>query len=319
MPVTDPGTFAFLTTAQKEAQNAAPQTPSAVLSQNTTKTAPAPAPLAIQSNPISTQSTTALSSNKDADILNIQNTTKNLSNSGINTSFDPSGNPITTYANNTPYTPGAKNDAIAPNTNGVSNGGYVGETYYPVGSTLPKDSTGNYSSVTPYSPTDVQSINSLNDLKTKADALTASTIDNITKQYETLIKNQQRVNEGFTASTKMGLIRSGALKGDVYSNSSIQSAMDYGTSQIADLQTKMQTAIIAAQAAGQDQDYKLMNQMNQVATDAQKSMREVAGKMQEQIAEQNKKLAEAQLKINDQKGQGSKRQRYQRSLHFRTD
>ncbi len=242
------------------------------------------------------QSTTTLSSNKTGDINNIQTTTNGLaSNNGLTTTTDANGNQVSTYADNTPYTPGADNSPVAAPANGISNGGYVGETYYPVGATLPKDSTGNYASITPYSPTDVQNINNIAQLKSQVDSLTAATISNIQASYQRLIQQQQQANTANTAGETALLLRNGGLQNTGSGSNVVAATVSYGISQLADLSNKMQSAVIAAQTAGQNQDFQLQDKLNKVATDAQANMRAVAQKMQDDITAANNKIADQQF------------------------
>lgn len=241
------------------------------------------------------QSTTTLSSNKTNDVTGIQNTTNNLTNSGLTTTTDANGNQIATYADNTPYVPGADNSPVAASSNGISNGGYVGETYYPLGSTLPTDSTGNYASVTPYSPTDVANINSLAQLKSQADATTAAYISSIQANYQTLIQQQQQANTANQAGETALLLKNGGLQHTGSGANVVNQEVSYGLSQIADLQNKMNTAVLQAQTAGQNQDFQLQEAMNKTASDAQANMQAVAAKLQDQINTQNQALATQKL------------------------
>lgn len=235
------------------------------------------------------QSTTTLSSDKSKDIANIQGKTDKLSQTGVTT--DPTTG-VATHADGSIYNPGDTNDPIEAPANGISNGGYVGETYYPAGAKLPVDSTGNFSPTTASSPTDVKILNSLNDQKAQNDALTASIISSIQNQYSQLISKQQEANNAQQGGETQLLLRNGGLQHTGSGQNVLSSVVSYGISQLADLNNKEQMAVLSAQQAGQQQDFQLQDKMNQQASDIRDKKIAAAQKINDDIATENNKLAD---------------------------
>lgn len=285
--------------------------------------APAPVAKTIVSNPVATQSTTTLSSNKAPDITTAQTTTAKYATGGVTT--DPTTG-VATDASGAAYTPNktVKNNVYNqdgstdvtytdgttekipsnPSSSSVSSegitstGGYVGETYYAPGSTLPVDANGKYPATTATSPSQDQITKTLTDMKTTADALTASNIANIQSQYDTLQKNQQLINSSQNASTQSALFRSGAAQGDAYAQKAQNYQIQQGVDALADLETRKNSAIITAQQAGQAQDFQLQEKLNdQIASIA--ADQAAAGKaLSDTIQAANTKANEAKIQAS---------------------
>lgn len=246
----------------------------------------------IVGNPIATQSTTTLSSNKTADVSNIQNKTNQLSQTGVTT--DPTTG-VATNADNSVYTPGADNTPTEAPANGVSNGGYVGDVYYPPGATLPTDSTGSYQGTTAYSPTDVSILNNLNNEKSQNDAVTSSIISSIQNQYQQFIQQQQQTNTSQNEGEQNILLRNGSLQHTGSGQNVLSATVSYGISQLADLNNKEQMAILSAQQAGQNQDFQLQDKINKEISDIRDTKVAAATKLNDQIAAQNQKLSDQKM------------------------
>lgn len=255
---------------------------------------------------IDTQSTTTLSSNKTADIANAQATTAKFATGGVIT--DPTSG-IATTANGTAYTPftpavpagwdtqtyqnfKTANPGIEPttqDTNAMNNagktntGGYVGETYYAPGSTIPTDNIGNPMKMTATSPSQDTILKSLSDQKASSDALTAEMVANIESQYQTLTNHQQQVNASNNAATAGAIFRSGAAQGDAYAQNAQNYQIQQGVDALADLATKKQTAILAAKQAGQTQDFQLQEKMNSQIADIAKDQAAAGKALSEKI------------------------------------
>jgi hypothetical protein len=279
-------------------------------------------PSGSSANPAS--STTLSSQNKANSASAIQNTTNNVSNTGIST--NPNG--TTTYANGTIYNP--QQPASATNLppgeqmvngqltytgqNGPTNyvdastgvtptGGYdASGVYYAPGQAMTPDANGNYPQLTSQSPQDAQIMSGLTTLKTQADSLTTSLVDNITASYQALITQQQQVNAGELASVQ-GTLDKGGVTGQgsqaqfnpISSAQILQGQMSYGINQISTLQSQMNSDIIKANQAGMDEDIQLQDQINQQITATQKTMQDAAGKIQDLVNAAAQKLNDAKL------------------------
>ncbi len=256
--------------------------------------APAQASAPLGPAPLPVSTTTLSTANKQAQVPKIQQTTQTLADTGVRT--DANGNP--TFANGTiataPPAPKTYVSADFANTHDMTNpafanyvvgnpstnpdgtpattttsGGYNGEVYVPPGSPIPKDANGNPVNLTPTSPTEDTILKGLNDAKASADALTATIIDSITKQYQGLIEAQKQANLGAEGKVNTALLIGGVTGqgsssqyAPISSAGIIQSQVSYGLGQIADLQNKEQMAILQAQQAGQNQDFQLQDKIN---------------------------------------------------------
>lgn len=256
-------------------------------------------PAMASTNPINNQSTTTLSNgNKMTQVPSIVNTTNQLAQTGVTT--DPNSG-VATHADGTAYNPPVPAQAPTPaSTSGTTaTGGYVGDMYYAPGATLPKDASGNYASTTQTSPTDDAILASLNTQKAQSDSMTASLITSIQNNYANLIQQQQQTNAGQQGSVQNALLMGGGTgKGSsaqyapISSSGVISSQINYGIQQIADLNSKEQAAIVAAQQAGQNADFKLQDQINQQISSIRDTKVAAATDLNNKIAAQNQKLAD---------------------------
>lgn len=119
-------------------------------------------------------------------------------------------------------------------------------------------------------------------LKASMDATSAANIENIKNQYTQLIQEQGRANKSAEAGTYSLLARGGSLQTDS-SGGIIQSQVSYGLQQIGDLNNKEQAAIIAAQNAQQDNDFKIMDKQLSIAQQARTEKQAAAQKLNDSI------------------------------------
>lgn len=168
-----------------------------------------------------------------------------------------------------------------------------GNTYYSSGAV--KYATASKVSDDPY----VQSVfDQLSHLQGQMDATGSANIANIQAQYGSLIKEQQQVNKSQEAGSYALMLRGGSLQTES-SSGIIQSQISAGVKSIADLIFKEQQAVIAAQQAAQDGDFKILDKQLGIASDARKERVAAAQKISEGIAAAKKALTERQQKVAD--------------------
>jgi hypothetical protein len=249
----------------------------------------------------SVSTTTLSNANKITAVPAIQQQTANLSNTG--SSYDVNGNVVHANGTTTPATPvQAPNPNPTPNPATTTTGGYIGDVYYPPNATVPVDSLGQPQALTQTSNTDDTILKSLNDQLVKSDAMTASIIQNIQSQYTQLISQQQQTNKGQEAAVNNNLLMGGVTGqgsssqfAPISSAGIIQSQVSYGLSQISDLQNKENTAIIAAQQAGQNADFQLQSKINDQISKIRDEKVAAATKLNDTIAAQNQKIADNKI------------------------
>ncbi len=240
-------------------------------------------------------------------VPSIINTTNQLANTGITTNT----NGVANYANGTIYDPNISTSntnkpPLLPtsdlSTPGISQGGYYGERYIAPGSPLPIGKNGLPVSLTENSPVNTSILTNLQNTKASADSFTASIIDGIKAGYANLIEQQKTFNKASESSIKTALLRGGTTGtgssqqfAPISSEGIIQSQVNYGIQQIANLQAKENEAIIAAKQAGQELDFKLMSELNNQIVKIRKEKIEESNKVNETILEQNKKLSDEQV------------------------
>lgn len=252
----------------------------------------------------SASTTTISNGNKIDQVPGIINKTNDLATKGITS--DANGNQ--TYANgnavpapdsNSDLPPAPTSDLSKP---GISQGGYVGDVYYAPGSPLPTGADGKTVATTPTSPTDDIIQKNLLDLKASSDAMTANLIDSIHQQYASLRQQQEQTNTQQQAQTQNALLRGGVTGGGssaqyapISSDGIVQAQISYGVGQIADLNAKENSAIIQAQLAGQDRDFKLMDSLNAEISKIRDDKVAAATKLNDTLIAQNQKLRDEQL------------------------
>lgn len=231
------------------------------------------------------------STTKQDAIPDIKQTTANYANSGVQT--DPKTG-VAMLSNGQAYTPPDTTDTTKAND---LTAGYYGDTYYAPGSTIPKDIT-----LSKYSPSQQAAIDSMNELLKQSDATTATTVQNIQNQYASLVSTQQRVNQAQEKSVSNALKMGGSTgKGSaaqfapISSSGIVQSQVNYGVQQIADLQAKENAAIAEAQAAGLNQKYQIQSNINSQIEKIRTEKIAAAKDLSDKIAEQNKALQEKMI------------------------
>lgn len=237
---------------------------------------------------VQNQSTTTLSSDKSKDVANIQNKTNTLSQSGIST--NPSTG-VSTYANGAIYNPEQEQPEVTTQT-----GGYNGDTYIPPGSPAPKDANGAEIALTALPPTAQANVDSYKDLMAKSDANTASMVAAVQSQYEELIRKQEQSNAATEAGTNKLLLRNGGLQHTASGSNVLNAQVSYGLQQVAALNSQEQMAIVQAQQAGLNNDFKLQGAINDQIEQIRQEKTAVLQKQAADLAAANKKQAEDQIK-----------------------
>lgn len=128
-------------------------------------------------------------------------------------------------------------------------------------------------------------------MKTQFDTTSRQNIDNIKQQFDMLIKKQGDINMRSEASLDQSLLMAGSTRYAQQSSEGQHTAMmSYGIQQIADLNTKEQSAIIQAQQAQDAGDMKLMDSALNVATQARKDKQAAAQALSEKLVKANDDL-----------------------------
>jgi len=156
------------------------------------------------------QSTTTLSSDKQADITKNNNDLTVLTDKGVST--DPKTG-VAKYADGTVYAEPAK-----PVTSDTST-------------------------------EDKQIEDAFAEMKKNTDAIAAGSIASIQSQYARLKEQQRKVNESQLAGTRSSLLMSGAMQSDVYSDDAIAYRVNQGINEIKDLENQEDELINTAKAA----------------------------------------------------------------------
>ena len=248
----------------------------------------------------SVSSTTISNANKMAAVPEIKSKTDTLASKGVTTDTTTGA---ATYANGQAVPEPTEKKVDLSN----STGGYFGDVYYAPGATLPVGTDGKPVKLTATSATDDSIQKQLNDRIASTDAMTANLISNIQAQYNTLIDTQKRANASQQASVQNALLMGGVTgKGSSAQYAPISSAgivsaqITYGLGQIADLEAKENAAIVAAQKAGQDEKYQIQDKINEEINKIRDEKIAAATKLSDDIAKQNKELADKQQKVVDQ-------------------
>lgn len=130
----------------------------------------------------------------------------------------------------------------------------------------------------------------LTSLKSRMDAVGAAAIESIKQQYEALIAEQRQINKGANAGVYTLLTRGGGLQTES-SEGIVQTQVSYGLKQIADLTAKENAAVIQAQQAMQENDYKILDKQLAIANDARKERQSAIDKVQENLQKEKDRLA----------------------------
>lgn len=250
-------------------------------------------------SPVATQSTTTLSSDKSNDIAGIQSTTANLKNNVGATTDANSG--VTTNADGTAVQPPTAPQQSQTDQNGnpiqnpatTSTGGYVDDVYYPPGSSVPTDTDGNPVALSAQGTTDSTILNNLSTAKAQVDANTAATITGIQASYTNFIALQNTANQYASSAQTTANIRSGTSQYESQmAAGTMQATMSYGVQKISNLQAQENAAIQAATTAGENQDFKLMDEMNSEAQGVRTEKQTAAAALAKTITDAASKLAD---------------------------
>jgi hypothetical protein len=254
------------------------------------------------------QSTTTLSSNKNADIANINNKQNTLNQSGITTKIGSDGNPISTYANGSAVPPSATtltsaSNISTANANGTTTtGGYNGNIYVRPGDPIPKDANGNPVTLTATSPQDDANTKQIQDLKAQFDAQGVQQLQNIENSYNNLIQQQTQANAGQQGQINNALLMGGATGqgssaqyAPVSSAGMLASQISYGLQQLSTLNAQKQQAITQAEQAIQNGDFKYAAELQDQADKITQTQQDAMNKMNDTINANNQKLADQKL------------------------
>jgi len=139
----------------------------------------------------------------------------------------------------------------------------------------------------------------LDSIKQSTDANTAFQIGNIQQQFAQRKQQQAEVNRRNERATQTALLMGGvtgqgssAQYAPVSSQGIVQAQESYGVQQLASLDAEENNLIAQAKQAQQEQNYKLMEKKLELVQDKRKEKLDLAAKLNDQIAEQNKKAQE---------------------------
>ena len=239
---------------------------------------------------------TSVVSNENAignanNIINKQGTYQ----SGPTTSVDANGNTTTTHADGSAYTPTTPPQPVVQ-----GQGGYYNNVYYAPGSPMPTDANGNVVTLNDKPANYID----WNAMKAQFDATGVQQLANIEATYNNLIQQQQQANAGAEANVKNALFQGGitgqgssSQYAPISSQGIVTSQVNYGLQQIADLNTKKQAAILAAQNAIQQGDFQYAQQAqaqaDKIAAQQQAAMDKINNDLldaKKQQAEQTKQI-----------------------------
>lgn len=250
----------------------------------------APASFAPQTPQVST--TTISNGNKIGQAGTIMGTTQALAgNMGIK-----SDGTTAQYANGTAYDPML--NPFNAYKSYFDNGGTLNQTDWEnAGRPSQDNAVGDNQNglvTVPYSKEDQGLLDQLNSLKAQTDSNTQSAIDTIQNLYGNLITQQNQTNAIQQRGTRNALIMSGQAKANSTEEENVvASQVAYGTQQIANLNAKEQSAIQQAQAAGEQGDLQLMQQMNTIISAYRQQKMDIASKINDSLIAANQKKADA--------------------------
>lgn len=128
-------------------------------------------------------------------------------------------------------------------------------------------------------------------MKSQFDTTSRAAIDNIKAQFDNLIKQQGDINTRSQASQEQTLIMGGSQRyAQDSSNGQTTALMSYGLQQLADLNTKEQSAVIQAQQAMDSGDMKLMDSSLALAQKARDEKQAAAKTLSDRLQKQTDDL-----------------------------
>lgn len=139
---------------------------------------------------------------------------------------------------------------------------------------------------------ELQALNDqITQMKSQFDTTSRAAIDNIKSQFDNLIKQQGDINTRSQASLDQSLIMSGSQRyAQDSSNGQATALMSYGLQQLADLNTKEQSAVIQAQQAMDSGDMKLMDSSLALAQKARDEKQAAAKTLSDRLQKQTDDL-----------------------------
>lgn len=142
----------------------------------------------------------------------------------------------------------------------------------------------------------------INEMKAQFDSTSKAAIDNIQKQFESLITQQKDINTRSQASLDQTLLMGGSSRyAQISSSGQMTAIMSYGLQQIADLNTKEQSAVIQAQQAMDAGDMKLMDSSLALAQKARDDKQAAAQTLSDRLMKQNDALKVQQAQATKDK------------------
>ena len=146
----------------------------------------------------------------------------------------------------------------------------------------------------------------LDALKAKGDAFFAREIENIKQQYESLITSQKDTNMRSEASRQQSLLMGGTSRYAPHNEIGIlHEEVSFGKQKIADLLAKETAALISAEKAQQEQDYKLADKKlelyKEARTQRDKELTKIYDTIQKTKETQLKNAEEQKKELDEQK------------------
>lgn len=128
----------------------------------------------------------------------------------------------------------------------------------------------------------------IDSMKGQFDAMMNGQIAAIDTQFQQLTKKQEDINMRAEASTSQSLLMGGSSRyAQISSSGIVQGQASYGLGLIADLQSKKNQAIAAAQQAQRDGDFKFMEKSLNLAQDVSKQQQTAAQKLSDVLVKAN--------------------------------
>ena len=250
--------------------------------------------------PVST--TTISNQNKISQVPQIINTTNKYADTGITT--DENG--VAKYANGT-MVPDAQSQAspkVDLSRENASQGGYLGDVYYAPGANIPIGKDGKPAKLRETSVSDDKIMSNIDRLQSQSDKITASVIDSIKSNYAALKQQQEIANQQQQAGNQTALLMGGVTgqgSSSQYAPISSQNIMaatiNYGISKISALASQEASAVVEAQQAGLNNNFRLMDEKNKQIERIRDEKVQATIKLNESIQKQSEKMAEESMQM----------------------
>ena len=162
--------------------------------------------------------------------------------------------------------------------------------------------TPNYFNESKYTPEEQSQIDILDQMKATTDKNTAAMIENIKQKFEIRRQQQERINQAQEAGQRAVLLQgnkegqgSSAQFAPLSSGSIMTSRLSYGVQQLAELDQEEADLVLQAQTAGDNQNYKIMEQKLALIDKKREEKAKVAEQINKDLIEQNKKARDAAI------------------------